>query len=341
MFKKMILVIVILYHFTSTAQQYQENEIIEDFNKDGVKDTLHIFRESGTSVSFKQVKLTNGKTNETFKWQQEYPYSCLKHIILLPAALYTVENKPFLEAMKSEILGSNRKDANPSLEWILNGHLNHKNLVDNQYFDLIVNPKTTWRKTDIELSDYYYTEISGDTLSKLYKKSYGVDIPEKLYQKSGFLSYLGLKNFQLRKQDSLMLTKANDQYQTYPLEHGVIVKKDDKYKWLFISDADLTGAPQKLRWKSIGNIELKDKYAIIKQDIPLANASNIYIINIETGVCGRLKYEFSNSNSNKGEIGVFLIENDHLMLSTDYGNELEKISMSDIFKELENQYTDW
>jgi len=333
--KKSVLVVAMLYSCISIAQ-FRDKEKVEDFNKDGVTDTLYTSIESGTSVSFKSIKITNGKTTETFEWHKEYAHSALKDIIVLPKALYRAENKPFLEIMKTEIL-PNKKDINPSLQWILNGHFNHKKLSENQYYDLIVNPKTKWRAANIELSDFYHIEVFGDTISKLYQKTYNIDMPEKFNMKSGFLMYSGFNHFGLTAQDSLELAKANEHYQIYPLKHGVIAKMNNHYRWLFISDVDLTGAPQKLRWQSIANIELIDKYVIIKQDLPPGSIYNIFIVNIETGICGRLKYDFSDSESNSSGTGPFLLENGHFTLSLDYGERFKKVALQDVLKELDKQ----
>ena len=103
-------------------------------------------------------------------------------------------------------------------------------------------------------------------LKKLYNFRY--ELPKWFDEKStkGFLIYFGHNHFnQISKlsdllgglkngssiEDSLLYIGRNDTYKVYSTAHGVLVKKGDQFKWVFVTDHELTGAPDKLRWPSI------------------------------------------------------------------------------------------
>ena len=95
-------------------------------------------------------------------------------------------------------------------------------------------------------------------------------------------------------------------YKILKTSHGQIANNENKYKWIFVTDEELTGAPRKLRWSSIGEVILKDKYLLLTinltgsgndfDDNGIRN-QNYFLININSGKVGRIKnYELAVKN---------------------------------------------
>ena len=81
-------------------------------------------------------------------------------------------------------------------------------------------------------------------------------------------------------------------------------------------------------------VKLLDKYLIVQQDISPTGTYQLFVINIETGICGKLKYEFSSSGND--EMDTFLIQGETIILSV--MGEQYTYKLKDIFNELEKQY---
>ncbi|MGH1388143.1 hypothetical protein [Kordia sp.] len=328
-------IVVILFYLSSchVFGQRDMKVITEDFNNDKIVDTLKTFYEGGSGFGGRYVQIINGKTNEMHQLTNEGCFCRIKSTILIPPKLAKKENVLFLEIMKTHLLPEKRKHPEASLNWMIKSAYSNANLDTNDFFDLIVDPQTSWIEEEFEAPDNYYIEIKGDSLRQVYTTPY--EAPEWLDAKNarGFLMYYAHNHYRSRTRDSIKLSDSNATYKVYNTSHGVFVKKGNTYKWVFISDASITGAPSKLRWESIKKIQLYGKYVLIQQIIPPYNMYKIFIINIETGICGRLKHDFSDSNNAtiddvlQGEI-----------ISLDIEGKQVKYELKTIFKELEKQY---
>jgi len=310
---------------------------VDDFNKDGVIDTLKSFYKGGSGFGGKYVQIINGKTHEIYELSNDGCFCQIKDIILIPPELNKTENRLFLETIKKQLLPKKRNVPDASLDWIIKSSYSNVKLDSNYYFDLIIDPQISWIDSEFEYPHSYYLEIEGDTLTQLYDTSY--EAPEWFHKKDtkGFLTYYAHNHYRNTSGDSLIFADRNALYKTFHTSHGVVVKKGDLHKWVFISDVSLTDAPEKLRWESIKKSKLLDKYLIVQQDLPPKSTYRLFIINIETGIIGRLKYDFSKSwNAIDNEKRTFLINEESIILSVE-GEQLS-YSLKNIFKELETQY---
>ena len=287
--------------FNVFGQQYTDTTITKDYNTDGIVDTLHHFEEYGSGFGGLAYKITDGKTNEVFELSNFSSYGSIKKLIQIPPNLLKKENKSFLETFKKGLLPTNRKTADPSLKWIISTTYNSHTLKDSTYFDKVFTPKTPWITTDYESPSSYYIEIQGDSVLKF------IDInikPEtdslKIRNLQAFLIYYGknIRDWNLKvdhegnAEDGPIAVVANQDYKIYKTNHAILAKKGNSYKWLFISEADITGSPQKLRWSSIDKMILKDDYLIFKQNLAPDPEYNVFIIHIESGNFGRLNIDF-------------------------------------------------
>ncbi len=72
-------------------------------------------------------------------------------------------------------------------------------------------------------------------------------------------------------------------------------KKGQQYRWLFISDLQLTGSPEKLRWSSIQKLSLYDGLLILEQSLPPMRDNRFFIIDPISAKCARIKEDQSNT----------------------------------------------
>lgn len=339
---KKILILILLLTCSNqfiVSQSYKRDSIIKDLNNDKVTDTLVSFYESGSNFGGREVSIINGKTNEKFTLSNYGCFCDYKNLIRISDSLGLKKNKLFLDAIKKEILPAYKaKQPDATLQWMLSGQLSLKPLKNDSLFDLIASPKTKWQSHVLEIPKPYYIEISRDTLQKITPEEGKVAINES---SKAFLSYYTGAHYINTPLDSIKPVTKNKKYKIYKTAHTVFVKKSKKFKWLFISDIDVTGAPGKLRWPSIKQISLIDKYLIIHQAVPPDNVYNIQIVNIETQRLARLKHDPAYNNwTDKGGLETFKLEDEYLIFS-EYGKpELTKLSLKKIFSALDTFHTD-
>lgn len=331
---------IFLYLISSQVFGQQGNKIIvADFNKDGVVDTLNPFYDKGSSFRGGFVQIVNGKTNETFELVNDGECFCqIRYVVLISPALNKPKNALFLEAFKKHLLPENRTVPDPSLDWIIRSSFSRVKLDGNSFFDIIIDPQTSWLNEEFEYPYNYYVEITGDTLTQLYDRHSEApkwfNKKESKQKNKGFLVYRAHNHYRNKSGDSLKLSASNSLYKVFSTSHGVFVKKGDTHKWVFMSDFLLTGAPGKLRWESIKRVKLFDKYLLIHQDLPVTDSYRLFVIDIETGILGRLKYSFSNHGDDADdELVTSSIEGESIILKM--GEEQITCQLEEIFKALE------
>ncbi|KAA1246789.1 hypothetical protein [Aquimarina sp. RZ0] len=327
--KNIPLVLICCIYFQVVGQR-DLSVTIRDVNTDGIEDTIRSYYDGGSSFGGKFVTLTNGRSNEVFKMDSYGCYCAIKSTIVFPESLNKKENISFLEVMKKELLPVEKPFPDPSLDWILQGMHSHKTLKKDSFFDLIIHPKIQWNTNKITLPDVYYITITGDTLTALNNSTNSLKKTAK-----GVLIYYAHNHYRSIANDSLQLVATNDLYEIYKTSHGVIAKKEDSHKWIFISDVDLTGAPQKLRWESIKHIKLISTYIILEQRLMPDITHNLYVINIETGIAGRLKL-VNYDMMEKDDIDSLMINEESITYTINGKKEIFR--MTDIFKKLETHY---
>ena len=260
----------------------------EDFNNDKVIDSLTISIWNGAYNTYKEVLLINGKTGDTFTLNIGSDFSQIKSLIIIPEELRNPENKPFLEVIKKSILSKKRQYPDESLSWIISGTLSSTNYENNIYYNRIINPSSDWVEGNIELPSSYHCTIQGDTLEKLY--NYNKENPLPLHDRQAWIRYYGHNHYSYQMTDSAVLIHLNSDLEIYKTAHGIFALKGNCHKWLFVTDFELTGAPEKLRFESIGKTELYKNHLIVYQKLMPSSLNNIFVINIKNGKCGRINF---------------------------------------------------
>jgi hypothetical protein len=297
----------------------------EDFNGDGYTDTLRAFYNGGSGFGGKFCELTNGATHEKYELDTWGCFCQIKRTIIIPEVLRKTENRMFLKAMEQEVLPEKRNKPDPSLRWIINANSSNYILSDNIYFDLIIYAPPEWISGKIELPDTYCIDIGGNVLNKLYIRETEPPYFDDYTEDEGWVVYYGHNHYRNPSGDSLTLADSSLSYKVYITSHGLVIKKEDSYAWMFVNDFDVTGGPQKLRWESIKKAQIFENHIFIQQSLRPDSESRIWVIDIETGTSVRMK----------AKTYSFLIENGQLLME-DEGEE-KSFLLKNIFKELRAQ----
>lgn len=331
--RTIILTSLLLAISQSLISQNSLDTIFKDFNNDQIVDTLINEWSSGSAFGGRDLTMINGKTNEKFKLSNFGSYSSFKRVVAVSDELNLDKNKPFLEVMKAILLPEKRQLIDSSLEWMLSAQFHNERLKEHTFFDLIAQPKTQWESQILKFPKPYYIHVSGDTLQHMISE---LDSEALKKSSNALLVYYAGAHYIHLKLDSLAPVARNSSYDIYKTPHAVFVKKAEQYRWVFFSDVDVTGAPDKLRWPSIHRIVLIDKYLIIHQEIPPDHTYYIHIVNIETQRVGRIKYESAdNDGSDKRDFDGFKIDNGQLQFHP-YGIKvLTKLKTKELFKALD------
>lgn len=287
---RILILLLFCFHVFVVSGQF-ESVTNEDFNGDGIDDTLKCSFEVGSNFGGRDCQLIDGKTKKKHGLSSYGCFCKIKQQITVSPDLLKLENQTFLKLLKSEILPVQKLVADPTLQWLIDCAYASQTTGSDAVFNLIFKPKSNWRKGVIELPSTYYVKMPKDLLGKLFPDANRSDGSEGGH---GYLVYYGDTHFSTNsntKQDLIEVT-GNDTYKIFKTGHGVLVKKKEAYKWLFISDNDQNGSPSKLRWASIAQIILLEKHIIIEQSLAPDSIYNIYLIDIETGIGGRLRIDF-------------------------------------------------
>lgn len=266
----------------------------EDFNNDGIEDRLKCTYEIGSNFGGGDCELVDGKTKNKFALSNYGCFCAIKKRVFVAPELRKKENEYFLYTLKKEILPQFNPVPDQSLYWIIKSGLNTQKLTEHPYFDLTFNPKNNWRHDEPELPFTYSIEIAAQTLSKIIPEEQVLFSQNSLSDHKDYLVYYGDTHFTTENQEikDFISVAKSDTYEILKTAHGVIAKKENTYKWLFVTDMDINASPQKLRWASIEKVALHDNHLIIKQSLAPDPEYNIYVIDIETSIGGRLKIDF-------------------------------------------------
>lgn len=265
----------------------------EDFNNDGIEDILKCTYEIGSNFGGGDCELQDGKTKNKFKLSNYGCFCAIKKHVFVDPELRKKENEYFLYTLKKEILPQFKPIPDQSLYWIIKSGLHTQRPKEHLYFDLIFDPQNAWRQGQPELPFTYSIEIGAETLSKITPIPGETSSKKLSADHKDFLVYYGDTHFSVENEkikDFISVAK-NDTYEILKTAHGVIVVKNNSYKWLFVTDMDINDSPQKLRWASIEKVVLHGKHIIIKQSLAPDSEYNIYVIDIETSYGGRLKID--------------------------------------------------
>lgn len=305
----------------------------EDFNHDGIEDQLKCTYEIGSTFGGGTCELVDGKTKTKFKLSNYGCYCAIKKRVYVHPELRKKENEYFLFTLKKEILPQFKPIPDQSLYWIIKSGLNTSKLQEHPYFELIFEPGSTWRQGEPELPFTYSIDIAGATLSKIVTEQTETSGKQLTADHKDYLVYYGDTHFAIENETlkTFIPVTKNESYELLKTAHGVVAKKGNTHKWLFVSDMDINASPQKLRWASIEEVFLYKNMAIVKQNLAPDAEFHIYAIDIETGKGGNLVIDFDLLLENDIELTNlkpqerFSIQNKSLVIGNQIKIPLEKI----------------
>lgn len=258
---------------------------VKDFNMDGYADTMITYYAGGSGHGGRYAEVIDGRTRQHHAFNTSMCFCQFWQSITLPKALCIPENREFREQMMTRLLPEKKEDPDPSFSWLLSAFDNHVELTHHPYFDQFVYPVSNWNSGEFQMPTTYYLQSS-----ELASDSIEIQV------------YYGHNHFWNPSGDSITKVGGDSVYQIFRTSHGVFATRDNEFKWLFISDVETTGAPEKLRWESIGHVTFDGKYLLLRNHMaPLLDYS-VYLINFETGAIGRMKDSFSEYSGDDHEM---------------------------------------
>lgn len=338
MYKRFVLVLFFVFYQGFT--QRNKKERVEDFNQDGVKDTLRSYQDGGSNFSGTFVKLIHGKTGEIFEMNNYGCFCMIAEAVTIPERLLSSENTLFFKVIKNELFPDERAVVDESLRWILKGLHSKKVLDDDPYFDFVIDTNPPWQNQEIELPNAYHVQVSIDSLPE----DYGKDLYRETSIKStrALLVYFAHNHYRnlVEKntyyRSDLPLATSSKTYKVFKTAHGIIVQKGNTYKWLFVTAYDLTNGPLKLRWESIGKIKIIDDILIVQHKVPPAVSDQLFFIDIETGFLAKLKDGTEDLRDlEESDKGGFVIKDKKLVLGFDDDGVLQRLSLNPVLMAFE------
>jgi len=255
-----------------------------DFNLDGIEDRLACIRDNGSSFGSEDCTVTDAMTGEIFKLSNHGSFGEIKQCITVSAALGQSENASFLNGLRKEMLPPIIKRPDASLEWIIASTYHRTKPEDDSFYELFFTPNTVWKNGSPKFPETYTLEMHTDSLQHIFISNEDGFHEDKAA--FGYLAYYGdnhlIKNLEIDAPQEFVPAIANETYEVQKTAHGVVAKKGDTYKWLFVTDANSNSAVQKLRWPSIEEVMLYKEYAVIRQNLAPNPEYALYIVNIET-----------------------------------------------------------
>lgn len=281
-----------------------EGVTMEDFNHDGVQDSLKVWYDGGSGFGGYYAKAINGKTGKIYELDTWDCFCEIRTIIPLPLESKNKEDAPFYKAIEHALFEDIRNEFDPTLEWIIQANLKAIVPDENEFFDLVLPVGLNWVDAEIQNPSNYQILIDDLLIKFMYSPS---QEPEAWTSESqeGYLTYfphnlkLRMKESQLNGAESMIIQG----------KHSLILNNIGKEAVLFITDHPLTSGPEKLREISISHFETNGEYLFFTLSEAPEPSYRIFLVHLKSGSIGRLNMSI------EGYSGVFGIEEDNFFNS--------------------------
>ena len=302
----------------------QSKKSNKDFNKDGVLDQVTITEDGGSDFSSKDIQFIDGKSKRKFDFSMNYSFGSFFAACNIPNAI----GKSGRESLGTLLFGK-RDSIDPSLNWLIDACSNNILVKDSQLADFATKYSPIWITGEPKVPKPYYTILSNDKFQGLLKKIEGSPDFDFNKMKSDFFWI----DYNPDNHGEFKVVQTGTSNQMFSTSHGLILKKQNKYSWVFINDNKVFEANDKLRWPSIIDVQLIQGFVIVKQSVNTGN-TNLFIINPETGFVIRLSKEFIGLTSFE-KIEVNRV-NESISLSDSTGNKysLTLKAIEEIFQKI-------
>lgn len=262
----------------------QEGSYQEDFNKDGVPDTLEISYDGGSGFGGYYGQITDGDSGRTYELNTWGCFCDLKVVIPFPPEASLPEHKPFYKALAEKLFPEIHIEPDPTLDWIIQANLLAIAPDEDDLFDLILPVKSTWTTGQIQNPSKYQIIVDDRIIRFGY---YSMEEPPNWINdsKEGYLVYYG-NNHDLHlgkvvgDKGDLVLWKG---------KHSLMLQNGERESVLFITDGPLTSGPVRLRDPSISSVVSDGEFAIFTVSESPEPSFRIFIADLNSGMVARLK----------------------------------------------------
>jgi hypothetical protein len=298
------------------------NSRVADFNHDGVIDTLAFLDDPDPCDYDFLMTFTDGKTGEKLGVPREEYCRChIRSVVPIPPALWRPKNADVLGIIKKELLMEERSAPGPSFAWILQGLETRRTLTQHPYFELVIDPGVERQPGKVELPTTYSLPIKGKAYQHLFTTGY---FSEEVAADKGFAIYYGHNHYQGRDHgaDSVKLVASTTDVQVFRTSHGLFAQSLTQYHWLFVTDHALTGAPDKLRWASIGDVTIwENRLLILQHRKPVSSGTAVFVIDLKSGRTARLRHDLLGEPDDRI---TFSVDGDSLSLKATSPGDAER-----------------
>ncbi len=299
----------------SVQAQRNEFRAVKDIDGDGVKDSLYTFYDGGSGFGGTYGEIVNGASGKTYELDT---WSCFCDswlIKALPPEYKLPHHRVFYDTLIHRLFGSLEKQADPSLKWIFDAHTHNTKLGSSSVYESVLTVPISYHEKPESYDISYSVKADKESLKK-YFRTYAEE-PDWLDD-----SPKGL----IRKYNGFLAPKKTIEHKNGKLlaaNHGIAIqRKDGKIAWLFVTDPIITGGPEKMRWPSIGEIQVLGDLIIFELNMAPAVDKYIYVINTKTGRVGKLN-TISEKNFDSPKDGIS-ISNDILYIHNEEDHRYSK-----------------
>lgn len=337
--------------YTIAAAQYEKPITrIQDFNQDQIDDTLRYELLRGYISRF--PTFTDGNSHQSYEFHTNASQASFLGFISVPEKFLDGRHQVLLDSVRSMLCYKEASDQlSPSLKWLMDAYTSNNRTLRGLSFAQSIQVPLTWHVWPPEPPGYTYSFVDSDSLSypvsyNLRRKTY---IPKPKADK-GWLLYYGHNHGRrhMGNDASSFFQKIDSPapYELFGTQHGLILKKEQKYSWIFHTDIGLTDGPGKLRWPSMDTVFIHQDHAFVHHISPVTQQNRVFIINLENGMVGKLRLA-EDFGINKTQCFSIQVQDQVLIVSSGksedcgrYDEEPESISypLEELFLELDKLY---
>jgi len=283
---------------------------IKDFNQDGLNDTL-TYESYGNSVN--EIQYVDGSTGKQYSFYNYPSYNDFLYFIPISKDIINV-----LELLNSiqELFFSNlkRSKITPELKWLISAYEFSNDENSNPHYSRIYKVPKDWYNWPPIFPEAIYMIVDTDTLKipDYYRR-------EGENSQFGWLLYYGHNHRQFinnQIKSDFTKTKSTNTFDLYKSSHGLLMRNEEQFSWLFHSNSNLTGGPEKLRWTSIEKVLIYEKFVFVHHKSPIRGENKVFVINTENGTVGDLKFENAFLNNKIKCFSINILDNVLIVKST-------------------------
>lgn len=245
----------------------------------------------GSSFESCDYKAIDEKSKKSFTLKELCNFATFLCAIPLPNEIFAEDAKDLCNALNSAV-GRYRKEPDVSLAWLLDVYSSRdaRTTKSDSPYRWQAQFQMRWTNAPIAVPDIYHVLLGAEQWQAVRK--YVLD--ESIYEQNdlssgkGWVIYTG-QNHQRTKLEATQISRDESIHKT---AHGVILQKNRKYAWVFISDS-LTGGPPKLRLPSIVDAKINNELVFVLQDNHHfeerpEDRMNLIVVDVSKGLFGAL-----------------------------------------------------